>query len=356
MRAGIVVFPGRIAVPHALTLLLIALAIVGARPGSAQEDLDAPPVFRGRIPEWQPYPTRQSRRIIAWARTAGGPAGAARDSALRELEACGLPARPALGVCGLEGERRGDLALRDATLDAVRRIDLLLEVIRRAAGELGGPRAQAAADELVRIGDPAWYELARQSASGDEADLARRRAVMDRIQAGWPERELERYCAEHGVARSEVLAAELELVPATKVHRYRVPADGSFSPERYVVLFVDADGVVTEVRDTQVVAGEAVTREEGCYRALFERMRRAGVKVTNEDDARRVLAGILVLDAWIHRASGAAPDVSRLGALTRRPGVVTSYRAVCSWEHGDDVGLVVDGDGYVEGLLHGHIR
>lgn len=346
---------------HTLTrgasfVLLVALAIVGAPPVCAQEDLDAPPVFRGRNAEWQPYPTRQFRRITAWARTAGGQAGAARDSALRELEACGLPALPALGVCGIEGERRGDLALRDAALDAVRRIEGSLEIIRRAASELVGPRAEAAAEELVRMGDPAWYELARQSAAGDEADLARRRVVMDRIRAGWPERELERYCAEHGVARSDVLAVELQLVLGTQVHRYRVPADGAFSPERYVVLFVDADGVLTEVRDTQVVAGQTIPREEGCYRALFERMRRVGVKVTTEDDARRVLAGILVLDAWIHRASEAAPDVARLGTLTRRPGIVTSYRAVCSWEHGDDVGLVVDRDGYVEGLLHGHIR
>ena len=178
--------------------------------------------------------------------------------------------------------------------------------------------------------------------------------------AGPPEHPIEKalttFCEKHKLARGKLESYELDLVPGTKVFRYKLPAIPGKEPSlplgvRFAFVFVDSKtGRLIEIKRT--------SRESPSpYVPLFEEMKKAGRKVKTEKEATTVLRNLVVLDGYLWFVDfnpNRANSIVACGRYRMRPN--TFFGGIINWQGGDDVGLEVDKEGYVTNLLGGHVR
>ena len=107
------------------------------------------------------------------------------------------------------------------------------------------------------------------------------------------------YCEKHKLSRDKLEPHELDLVPGTKVFRYKLPAVPGKEPAlslgvRYAFLFIDSKtGQLFEVKITSRESPDPV------YPTLFEEMKKAGRKVKTDKEATRVLRSLVALDGLL---------------------------------------------------------
>ncbi len=170
------------------------------------------------------------------------------------------------------------------------------------------------------------------------------------------EKALTTYCEKHKLARDKFESYEIDLVPGTKVFRYKLPvAPGKEAwmslRVRFAFVFVDSKtGRLFEVKIT--------SRESpNPFASLFEEMKKAGRKVKTEKEATTVMRNLVEMHGYlwsVEAEPSRARAIEASGKYRERPN--TFFGGIMNWGGGDDVGLEVDEEGYVTKLLGGHVR
>ncbi len=171
------------------------------------------------------------------------------------------------------------------------------------------------------------------------------------------EKALTTFCEKHKLARGKLESYEVDLVPGTKVFRYKLPAAPAKEPSlplgvRFAFVFVDSrTGWLFEIKRTSRESPSPI------YAPLFEEMKKAGRKVKTEKEATTVLRNLVVLDGYLFSEDfipNRARSIVCSGHYRMRPN--TFFGGIITWQGGDDVGLELDQEGYVTNLLGGHVR
>ena len=171
------------------------------------------------------------------------------------------------------------------------------------------------------------------------------------------EKALTTYCEKHKLARGKFESYELDLVPGTKVFRFKLPpAPGK---EAWMSLGVRFAFVFVDSKTGRVFDIKLTSREppHPFHTTLFEEMKKAGRKVKTEKEATTVLRNLMVLEGYlwsVQAEPSRAKAIEAHGQYRGRPN--TFFGGIMNWMGGDDVGLEVDKDGYVTNLLGGHVR
>jgi hypothetical protein len=183
-------------------------------------------------------------------------------------------------------------------------------------------------------------------------------APKDRAKQSALEKMLTAYCAKHKLKRDLLESYPLDLIPGTKVFRYKLPTvRGKESwmvlPVRFAFVFVGPDtGRLLDLKRTDF--GQTA---QALYQPLYKEMKRAGRKVKTKKEATAVMRSLVILDGYL-RSAKADPAIAKViearGRYRRRPN--TFFGGIHRWPGGDDVGLEVDAEGYVTRLLGGHVR
>jgi hypothetical protein len=168
------------------------------------------------------------------------------------------------------------------------------------------------------------------------------------------ERWLKAYCSRTGTPRDRLEPCRLGLFPGAKVYRFPLAAEKEAQglPARFVVLVVHPGGDVAELKMSNWEARHA------CLGKILAAMRKAGRKVKSAGDAERALRDLHRLSCWV-TGMGDEKRCDRLTVAGRYRGREGTYGAgvwclglIC----GDDLGMAVDKEGFVEHLLSGHVK
>jgi hypothetical protein len=178
-------------------------------------------------------------------------------------------------------------------------------------------------------------------------------AVGEAVAWARARRMLHAYAEKAGLKSADLEEAKLELLPNSRVFRYRIPGEDVpqahlfGKAERFGVLFVDRKGDIVELRN----------RTPGKdFEALLAKLKERGVKVRNVQEAKTVLSALVTLDTWIDSVQPPRRDPREMRVRESYRGLPNSYGAVFPWSGGDDVGIQLDGEGFVRRMLGGHIR
>jgi hypothetical protein len=193
------------------------------------------------------------------------------------------------------------------------------------------------------------------------------------LSADSQETAIRAYCKEHQLERKRLEPCYLDIIPKTKMFRYKIPANPKKPgeapsmrlKERYVVLFLNTETMeILKLKKRTFYDGPSQL-----FPPLFTAMKKAGKKITTNDEASAILQNLFVLDGWLHYLE-IPPHIlaHRNPRKIKVNGPYKQYRTryggknktfgagMYAWEGGDDLGLEIDADGYIIRLLGAHVR